>query len=216
MTSPNLHTPVLRTAYGSARNDVRDPSDGTAGNGRDDANTSDAVARDEMDDAFVRSIFPVLHRAAWKMTGDPASAEDLVQETLLAAYQAWHSFDGRSSRSTWIHGILIRQTRKYYRSTERLRRRIRRYVFQSDRKTIENASDTALARSEWNQSVWADVAALPRKQAEAVLLHFGQQLTYEETADALRCAVGTAKSRVHHGLKRLRESQTRITELDHE
>ena len=169
---------------------------------------SDEATTEVLDDRFVQKAFPVLHRAAWKLTGDPIAAEDLAQETLVTALEKWDAFDGRSSRLTWIHGILIRKTRKHFRSLARLRRAVDRYLSLEPPAEAEASSDESLARSEWESSVWAKVATLPRQQAEAILLYYGQQMTYEQTAQALGCATGTAKTRVHHGLKRLRESHS--------
>lgn len=105
-----------------------------------------------------------------------------------------------------MHGILIRLTRKHFRSLARLRRRIQQYVGNSKHPALHADAADMLAENEWRQSVWSEVAMLPRRQAEAITLRFGQQLTYEEVAEAAGCAVGTAKSRVHQGLKRLRQS----------
>ncbi|APZ44526.1 hypothetical protein BW247_03445 [Acidihalobacter ferrooxydans] len=47
-----------------------------------------------------------LYRYAWRRTGRGEVAEDLVQETLLAAWQARGSFHGRAQERTWLTGIL--------------------------------------------------------------------------------------------------------------
>lgn len=181
-----------------------DPSGDAARSASD--HTSIADQPGQLDDAWITAVYPSLHRAAWKMTGDPIAAEDLAQETLIAAFKAWDSFDGRSSRSTWMHGILIRLTRKHFRYSSRLRRHLQRYAGMSLQRETASDSPDALATAEWKQSIWSKVAKLPRHQAEAITLHYDQQLTYEEIAQAVGCAVGTAKSRVHQGLKRLRQS----------
>lgn len=47
-----------------------------------------------------------LYRYALSRMGDPTRAEDLVQDTLLAAFESRHRFEGKSKESTWLIGIL--------------------------------------------------------------------------------------------------------------
>lgn len=167
----------------------------------------------EMTDAWIELVYPSLYRTAWMMTGDRVAAEDLVQESLIEAMRHWSRFRGESSRSTWIHGILIRLIRKHFRSLSRLRRRIHSYVQQSSTQRVQTDEDH-FAKAEWSESVWAAVARLPRHHAEALTLRFGHDLTYERIAETVGCAVGTAKSRVHFGLKRLRNSNQLRLEIN--
>ena len=57
----------------------------------------------------------VLYRMALVRVGKPDLAEDLVQETLLAAWQARDSFAGKSSESTWLVAILKRKIIDHFR-----------------------------------------------------------------------------------------------------
>jgi RNA polymerase sigma-70 factor (ECF subfamily) len=145
------------------------------------------------------------------MTGDAWAAEDLAQEVFVVAIDKWNRFDGRSSRSTWLYGILVRLNRRHQRTLARLGRRIKNYAFQNetDRNSKQNRHDPSknLAEQSWRQSVWAEVARLPLPQREAVTLRYSQGLSYEETAAAVGCPVGTVKTRIHHALKRLKQSE---------
>ena len=67
---------------------------------------------------------------------------------------------------------------------------------------------TELAHRQWRESVWAHVAELPESQREALVLRFAEEMTYQQIADILGCAEGTAKTRIHHGLKRLRRTNS--------
>lgn len=60
-----------------------------------------------------------LYRYAYSRLRHPAQAEDLVQETLLAALQARQSFAGRSSERTWLIGILKNKLMDYLRKSAR-------------------------------------------------------------------------------------------------
>ncbi len=155
------------------------------------------------DDQWVAENYSRIHRAAWLMTGDRWEAEDLAQEAFVIAIDRWDRFDGRSSRATWLFGILLRLSRRRARTLARLRRRIQEYV---SRNPPEQTRDpkAEFAYQQWRESLWASVARLPEPQRDAVLLRFAEGMTYEQIAETVGCAVGTAKTRVHHGLKRLR------------
>jgi RNA polymerase sigma-70 factor (TIGR02943 family) len=60
-----------------------------------------------------------LFRYATFRLRDPSIAEDVVQETLLAALQAYHSFAGRGSERTWLVGILKHKITDYFRRSSR-------------------------------------------------------------------------------------------------
>ena len=173
----------------------------------DDArmNARGGQATEVMDDAWVSAIYPRLFRTAWTMTGDPAMAEDIVQESLVGAWNRWHHFDGNGSREAWMLGILIRQTRKQFRALSRVKRRLQAYAnVQTENGNPLDAGDAAVASEEWKQSIWAQVAMLPRNQSEVVTLKYLDQLSHEEIAGIVGCPVGTVKSRLHHALKRLK------------
>jgi len=62
----------------------------------------------------------VLYRFALGRVRDPQTAEDLVQDTLLAAYKASEGFSGRSSERTWLVGILKHKIIDHFRKHKRM------------------------------------------------------------------------------------------------
>src|SRR5260370_8120589 len=70
------------------------------------AETEEAPDRDER---FERDVVPVLgqlYMAALRMTRNPTDAEDLVQETSVKAYAAFHQFRPGTNLKAWLHRIL--------------------------------------------------------------------------------------------------------------
>ncbi len=67
--------------------------------------------------AYVEPELEVLLRVATTLTGRPADAEDLVQETVIRAYRAMDSFDGRHPRA-WLMTILRRTNMNMHRRTQ--------------------------------------------------------------------------------------------------
>jgi RNA polymerase sigma-70 factor (ECF subfamily) len=184
-------------------------SDQPLGVARDRPDDDLAPARvREIDNDWICEHYSRIYRAAWLMTGRVAEAEDLAQETFVVALDRWASFEGRSSESTWLYGILIRLVQRRGRTLARMRRRWMQYAERNGliSRSCRQAEDpqVELARRHWRESVWADVARLPASQRIAVTLRFAEEMSYQQIAETVGCATGTAKSRVHHGVKRLR------------
>ena len=120
----------------------------------------------------------VLLRFAAVRVGDTATAEDLVQETLLAAWRSRDSFDGACSPRTWLVAILKRRVADHFRRRGRQRERVAEEEIGSpaldaaDDHTAEKASEAA---EFWN-IVTACTSDLPEHLARAFRLRtFGDE-----------------------------------------
>lgn len=149
----------------------------------------------------------VLLRVALSMTGQPADAEDLVQDTLLRAWRSIDTFDGRHPRA-WLLTIL--------RNTHINRHRRQRPVLLDDPDVTferEVATDGGGASAEdvvvdgmFDAAVESAVAELPERFREALLLVDVHGLTYTAAAKVLDVPEGTVMSRLHRARKRVRDS----------
>lgn len=82
--------------------------------------SSDSDVKPPLDSTYwVENYGDVLYRYALVRVGRHETAEDLVQETLLAALEARGRFDGRSSEQTWLIGILSHKIVDYFRKNSR-------------------------------------------------------------------------------------------------
>jgi RNA polymerase sigma-70 factor (ECF subfamily) len=157
-------------------------------------------------DDLVRQYFDRIHRTALVLTGNPWDADDLAQETFLILSRDSDRFGGRSSVFTWLYGILLNLERRQRRQAGTLRRKLQTLREQaSERKKSNPSAETPIEVAEWKDSLWNHVASLPDGQRQAMVLRFSEGLQYQEIADVLDCPVGTAKTRVFHGLRKLRE-----------
>ncbi len=151
--------------------------------------------------AIVVPEVPVLLRVAVTLTGQPADAEDLVQETLLRAWRSLDSFDGAHPRA-WLLTVL--------RNTEINRHRRRRPELLDD---PNNPGDECLAAPSAEQQVLdrafdavveAGLLDLPVAVRTVLVLIDIDGLTYAEAATALGVPEGTVTSRLHRGRRRIR------------
>lgn len=156
-----------------------------------------------------------LHRVATSKLGDAVRADDAVQESLLAAFAARHTYDPTFAVSTWLWTILINVCR---REMQRFQRRPAEIARASLGNMFENAALepidhqtglTVLLLAERRAQVAALLDELPEAQADALRLRFFGGLQYHEIAQTMHSSVSGAKRRVHNGLltlaRRLRE-----------
>lgn len=158
--------------------------------------------RQAFDILFARYAGRVLGFAV-RLTGNRSDAEDLVQETFVAAYKGCSTFQGRSGVLTWLLGIAARRWR------DRLRRPAPEVTAFEDVIESESGSLYPQAESLEIRTVTSIVTAdalnkLDAPFREALLLVASQGLTYREAAEALGEPVGTVKWRVSEAARRIR------------
>lgn len=138
-----------------------------------------------------------LRAFALSLTRQGASADDLVQDTIVKAWTNMNKFEPGTNMRAWLFTIL-RNT--YYSS----RRKTRREVNDTDgiyaaRQSTRPDHDGRLALRDFR----AAFAQLPDEQREALILVGASGFSYEEVAGMTGVAVGTVKSRANRGRRKL-------------
>ena len=152
--------------------------------------------RDAMSVLFRRRQQPV-YRFALHLTGSPAVADDVTQDVFVAVIRDAGRFEaGRATVVAWLCGIARNFVRRRFAEPE------------ADPLEPED-SDTAasvtpdplgdLTQARMVEALNRAVLSLPLRYREAVVLCDLQEMPYVEAADALGCAVGTVRSRLHRG-----------------
>ena len=159
---------------------------------------------DERFSAFVRSRGEHHLRVATLLTGDPDTAKDLVQASLLKLYQAWPRIDTSGEPDAYLRRIIVNTRRSWWRT------RWRQEMPVSDVPDAAAGEDTA-ERHAVGALVRQALAQLPRKQRAVLVLRYCEDLPEAEVASLLGCSAGTVKTHAHRGLRALRES---LSDLD--
>lgn len=153
---------------------------------------------------LIAEYFERIRRAALVLTGNPWDADDLAQEVFLIVAEAPDRFRGESKLFTWLYGVLLNLYRKQRRRAGMHQRKLQEL---QDQQTVDTApaAEAAVEAEEWKRSLWAQVAELPDRQREVLVLRFSEGLQYDEIAEVVRCPIGTVKSRIYYGLSALRD-----------
>jgi RNA polymerase sigma factor (sigma-70 family) len=161
------------------------------------------AARRGSDAAFERIVAryqkPV--RSFLRRIGDDASdADDLAQETFVAAWSTLGRYRGPASLRAWLCGIAYRKHLSRFRSDVRARARESRFAEAGEACSDDLAGDRLdLARA---------MTALPVDQRAAVSLCLAADFSHAEASEALGLPLGTVKSHVTRGRARLLEALT--------
>src|SRR5436309_2814209 len=149
-----------------------------------------------------------LYRVALRLTGNPAEADDLVQETMLKAYRAWHQFERGTNAKGWLLTILRHAFINEYR-------RRTRHPETVDIDAIEPFSVFEELQDEDPQGTFFDrivddevlraIDLLPEQFRETVVLSDVEGMSYEEIARILEVPVGTVKSRLFRARRLLQQ-----------
>lgn len=151
--------------------------------------------------AFVHRAWPGLVRTAVLLTGDYASAEDLVQSALVRTHRRWRFVRRRDCPEVYVRKAMVNLRRDWWRrngSRERLVERVPDTgLVQADGLTTVLETDSVLSRA---------LDRLPRRMRATLVLRFYEDMTERQVARVMGCSVGSVKSQTSRGLARLRES----------
>ena len=171
----------------------------------DAARDGDPLAFEQLIHLYEKRVFALTRR----MCKNPADAEEAAQETFLAAWQGLKFFRGESSFSTWLYRLASNACVDLLRKEGRHQAAAGPSL--NDEEVLleiqdEAPSPHALAeQAELKEQIEAGLAALPEEYREVLILREIHQQSYDEIAESLSLDLGTVKSRINRGRKRLRK-----------
>ena len=145
-----------------------------------------------------------VYRLALRYTDSVPDAEDVTQEIFLAIYRSLGTFRGQSALSTWIYRVAMNHCLEFRRKRKWDNVPLNEELLLVSNDWRDDPVQSANQR-ELSERIDDAIRRLSPVHRDVILLHEFQGLTYQEVAAALDVPVGTVKSRLSNGLKRMRE-----------
>ena len=150
------------------------------------------MERDRVFEEFYRTERANVLRAVVYALDDADLGLESTDEAMARAYERWGEVGGMRNPSGWVFRVAVNCGRN--RMRRKLLERRKAVPPDRDRPDIEGVADPAVARA---------LARLSLDQRMVVVLRFHLDWSIDEIADAIGCATGTVKSRLHRALQKL-------------
>lgn len=189
-------------------------------------------ARQESFEALTRPLLDSLYRTALRMTQERQAAEDLVQDTCLKAYRAFHRFEANTNYKAWIFKIMTNSCIDRRRAQSDVRMLDVDEVGDglvaagSGRASGQAAlvlpfpgvagsdPETDLQGKKFREAALRSIAAMPEEQRLVLVLAIFEEFSYAEIAQVVGCPVGTVRSRLSRGRQQMQEDLARFVKTE--
>ncbi len=129
-------------------------------------------------------------KLALVLSGSHHAAEDVVQDAFLAAYRRWDSVSRYEYPEAWLRRVVVNKAHS----------RLRRSYAEAQAKSRWSAGRTGqVTLAEPTTEFWNQVRSLSKRQCQALVLHYLEDCSVAEIAEALGCAEATARVHLHRG-----------------
>lgn len=155
-------------------------------------------------DFYIEPLKKQMIRSIWRIVRNVADAEEILQDAFEKIWKQMKKIKKHPNPRPLILRICICSSYDFLRKKIRERQRLK----SSDtleRAVISDTSQDDLVSSEIELEIGKAIIQLPRKQAEAVMMHFVQDQSYEEIAQSMECSETTVRTHVERGRKKLRK-----------
>ena len=170
-----------------------------------------SLAADLNFEQIVRDHQTMVFSTLVRLTGSREHVEDLAQEVFLRLYRALPGFRGEALLSTYLYRITINVAQNEWKRRRRVERTT---VSISDEVSgwedrLEHPSPNAeqqLTEGEFKLAVEEQLHKLSQVERTVLVLYHQEERTYEQIAEVLRMPIGTVRTHLHRGRKKMREA----------
>jgi RNA polymerase sigma factor (sigma-70 family) len=161
--------------------------------------------RGDLDDLYRREYRSVV-ALAYGLSGSRSGAEELAQEAFLEAHRAWDRVSAYDDPAAWVRRVVVNRSVSQVRRRMAEARALTRVMGRRELPAVLPDSDAEF---------WRAVRRLPRRQAQAVALHYLDDLSVAAVAAVLEISPETVKVHLHRGRAALAETLG-LTTIDDE
>jgi RNA polymerase sigma factor (sigma-70 family) len=160
---------------------------------------------------LVRDHQAMVFRTLLRLTGSREHVDDLAQDVFLRLYRALPSFRGESLITTYLYRIAVNVAQDEWK---RRRRNDRTHVSLSDETSAweerlahpDRNAEQQIEEREFQQTVEEQLHALSQIERTILILYHQEERSYEQISYALGMPIGTVRTHLHRGRKKLREA----------
>ncbi len=160
----------------------------------DDRELQVVMASEPFETLFHRE-FPRMVAVAYAITGNRWAAEELAQEACLRAYRSWSSVSGYDKPGAWLRRVTINLSNSFLRRRISELRALERYVLSGTEPVANHPAEA--------KEFWQEVATLPRRQREVIVLRYVDDLSTSEIADVLDISESSVRTHLQRGREML-------------
>jgi RNA polymerase sigma factor (sigma-70 family) len=168
------------------------------------------VGADISFEEVVREHQAMVFRTLLRLTGSREHLEDLAQDVFLRLYKALPSFRGESLISTYLYRITVNVAQNEWKRRKRDDRPLvsiseETGAWEDRLEHPDRNAEQMLEEREFQQNVEERLAELSAVERSVLVLYHQEERSYEQIALALGMPVGTVRTHLHRGRKKLRE-----------
>jgi len=156
---------------------------------------------------LVRQYETGVFRLALSILGDEADANEVTQETFIAALKSLKTYQEKKTFKAWLYTIALNLSRSHLRKRkiiERLKTTINS-IFRVDSQKQSSPEDEVI-RTEKEAAIWKELNKLDERHRTVVILRYFHELHIAEIAEIMSINEGTIHSRLHTARERLRDA----------
>ena len=158
---------------------------------------------------LMRDSYRQAYSVAYRLTGDSADAEDLVQEAFVRAFRFFHRYDEKLPFSSWMYRIIANAHIDLIRRRGKIKTSSLDHSGVDGLQALEVPDHTYIPGTDLLNGSFSDIVQTGLNEMNpefrlAVVLADIEGLSYEEVAEIMETSVGTVRSRIHRGRVNLR------------
>lgn len=142
-----------------------------------------------------------LYATILRMTKNPQTAEDLLQEVFLKVYEQLEKFDQKGSFKSWLYRVAINHCLDYLR-----KKKIQTEEIEEASVRSNDTPEVVLLQNEKCRELEKLVSLLPEDERNILLLRYANELSYVEISETLGISLADVRNKLHRAKKKLRKN----------
>lgn len=153
---------------------------------------------------WYREYKDYIYRTVYLLVNHRDDTDDVVSEIYIAVFRSLHQYDPSKPFIKWLNGIIVTQTSNWNRKLWRKFRLYTKTQAQLPQLNIAAGTEQQIVQQETDIELMQIIGQLPFKLKSVLILRYYQDYSFQEVSDVLGIPLGTAKSRHHQAIAKLR------------